>query len=111
MAVVTGQGSATPFDPAGEIYPSFGALTPALHSFRLTFPAPNDHEIALIQILAGGASDDLSPDADFEPASVPDGRLHIAFQDANPSGEEFGYIVSHSTLNIPGIRRFQIRDV
>lgn len=111
MTIVTGQGLATPFDPNGESYPAFGSRAPALHSFRLTFAAPIDRQIALIQVLAGGESEDLSPNADLQPSDVPDGTLRVAFQDANPSGEEFGYSVSHSLLAIPGLRRFQIRDV
>lgn len=111
MAVVTDQGTAGPFDRGLVAYPAFGSRTPALHGFRLTFPAPIDHEIALIQVLPGGVSDDLSPNADLQPTQVPDGRLHVALQDANPSGEEFGYLVSHSTLDIPGARRFQVRDL
>jgi hypothetical protein len=111
MAVVTAQGTEIPFDPEGESYPVFGSRVPALHSFRLTYPAPNDHEISLIQVLAGGNSEDLSPTADLQPANIPDGRLDVALQDANASGEEFGYLVSHSLMNIPGARRFQIRDV
>jgi hypothetical protein len=36
----------------------------------------------------------------------------VSIQDANPSGEEFGYLVSHSTMNIPrGASRYQIRDI
>lgn len=111
MAVVTAQGIAEPFDPDGEPYPVFGTRVPALHSFRLTYPAPNDHEIALLQVLAGGDSEDLSPTAENQPASVPDGRLQVALQDANPSGEEFSYRVSHSALTFASARRFQIRDV
>jgi hypothetical protein len=61
--------------------------------------------------LVGGDSQDLSPNADLNPANIPDGRLEVTFQDASPSGEEFGYLVSHSTLRVPGARRFQIRDV
>jgi hypothetical protein len=111
MSVVTRQGAAGPFDADGQPYEVFGSRTAALHSFRLTFPAPIDHEIALIQVLPGGDSEDLSPDADLQPASFPDGRLHVAFQDADPSGEQFGWRVSHSILNNVGARRFQIRDV
>jgi hypothetical protein len=32
-------------------------------------------------------------------------------QDGDPSGEEFGYNISHSLMQIPGARRYQIRDV
>jgi hypothetical protein len=66
---------------------------------------------ALIQLLAGGNSEDLSPNADSEPARVPDGKLRVSLQDANPSVKNFNYQVSCSTLNIPGLRRFQVRDV
>ncbi len=111
MTVVTAQGIAKPFDPDGEPYSVFGTLVPALRSFRLTFPAPNDHEIALIQVLARGDAEDLSPSADLQPAEIPDGRLHVLLQDAKPAGEEFGYVVSHSAVNVPGAQRFQIRDV
>lgn len=111
MPVVTSQGVARPFDADGQDYHRFGAHAAALHSFRLTFPAPIDHEIALIQVLAGGPSTDLSPDADLAPANVADGRLAVAFQDASPEGEQFGYRVSHSLLAGVGGRRYQVRDV
>lgn len=110
MAVVSAHGIATPFEE-GVTYPVFGTLAPALHSFRLTHLAPNEREVALIQVLAGGNSEDLSPHADLNPTNVPDGKLEVLLQDANPAGEEFGYFVSHSLLNIPGARRYQIRDV
>jgi hypothetical protein len=77
----------------------------------LTFPWGRDREIVLIQVLAGGDADDLTPDAENAPANVPDGRLQVSLQDAEPSGEEFGYNVSHSVMRIPGARRYQIRDV
>lgn len=111
MAVVSAQGTAVPFTPGGQTYPVFGNLVPAMHSFRLTYPSPHDHEISLIQILVGGDSQDLTPTAALSPANIPDGRLEVTFQDANPSGEEFGYLVSHSVLRVQGARRFQIRDV
>jgi len=112
MAVFTAQDdNALPFDEDGQSYAVFGTRVPALRSFRLSYQNPNDHEIALIQVLVGGDSEDLSPTADLQPARFPDGRLHVSIQDANASGEEFGYLVSHSILTIPGARRFQIRDV
>lgn len=111
MAVVSAQDIAKPFDEDGQPYPIFGTRSPALHSFRLTYPAPNDREINLVQVLVGGNSEDLSPSADLNPSRIPDGRLEVLLQDAAPSGEEFGYYVAHSTLRIPGARRFQIRDV
>ena len=111
MAVVSAQGTTVPFTPGGEPYPAFGNLVPALRSFRLTYPHPHDHEITLVQVLVGGNSQDLTPNAALNPANIPDGRLEVTFQDANPSGEEFGYFVSHSTLRAPGARRFQIRDL
>lgn len=110
MAVVSARGIAEPSDPDGEPYPLFGMRVAALHGFRLTFLG-SDHEISLIQVLAGGSSQDLAPTADLNPANIPDGRLDVLMQDASPSGEEFGYHVSHSTLQIPGARRYQIRDV
>jgi hypothetical protein len=64
-----------------------------------------------VQVLAGGEAEDLSPTAEQAPASFPDGRLHVAFQDANPSGEQFGWLVSHSVFSRLRPRRFQIRDV
>lgn len=111
MAVVSAQGTTVPFTPGGKPYPAFGNLVPVLRSFRLTYPHPHDHEMALIQVLVGGNSQDLTPNAALNPANIPDGRLEVTFQDANPSGEEFGYLVSHSTLRVRGARRFQIRDL
>jgi hypothetical protein len=110
MSVVSAAGTAVPFDANAEPYPAFGSRTPGLHSFRLTYPG-DDHEITLIQVLPGGISQDLSPGASGSPANIPDGRLSVLMQDANPSGEEYGYRVAHSLLNVPGARRFQIRDV
>jgi hypothetical protein len=115
MAVIQAEGFAQPFDSDGEIYPAFRSQIPALRSFYLGFdigdPTPSDHEIALIQVLAGGNSEDLSPDAENQPARIPDGRLQVALQDADPSKEEFFYRISHSTLRVPGAHRYQIRDV
>ena len=110
MAVETRNGVGAPFQ--GPVpFPSFGSNTPALHSFRFTFLGPTEHEIALIQLLPGGPSTDLSPEADLNPANIADGNIDLAFQDANPAGEEFGWRVSYSTLAGVGARRFQIRDV
>ena len=115
MATVTTDGFATPFDPDGQTYPAFGSLFPALRSFYLAYDigdsTPSDHEINLIQVLAGAESQDLSPNADLNPSNIPDGRLDVTIQDANPAGEEFYFRISHSLLNIPGTRRFQFRDV
>ncbi|TIU23863.1 MAG: hypothetical protein E5W49_02430, partial [Mesorhizobium sp.] len=111
MAIVSAQGTAEPFDADGEPYAVFGSRVPALRSFRLTYPAGRDRELVLIQVLAGGRAEDLSPNAQNQPSSIPDGRLQVRLQDADPSGEEFGYNISHSLLRIPGARRFQIRDV
>ncbi|GAA4659801.1 hypothetical protein GCM10023347_09090 [Streptomyces chumphonensis] len=105
---------AKPFE-GGEPYPSFQGRTPALRGFYLGYdvgdPTPGDHEIQLIQVLAGGASHDLSPNADLSPIALPDGELHPALQDANAAGEEFFYRVSHSLLRLPGAQRYQVRDV
>lgn len=115
MASVTAQGFAKPFDPDGQDYPAFGSRVPALRSFYLGYdvgdPTPSDHERGLIQVLSGNESRDLSPTADLSPADIPDGRLDVTLQDANPAGEEFFFKVSHSLLNLPGARRFQFRDV
>jgi hypothetical protein len=116
MSVVQAEGFAVPFDEDGQPYPQFGETRfPALHSFYLGWDVgdntPGDREVTLIQVLAGGESEDLSPDAALEPAKIPDGRLEVALQDAHASGEEFFYRVSHALLTTPGARRFQIRDV
>lgn len=111
MAVVSARGIAKPYNPGGgETYAIFGDKIPVLHSFRLTYPN-SDHEINLIQVLAGGSSHDLTPAADLNPSTVPDGKLSVLLQDASPDEEEFGYYVAHSTLQAPGPRRYQIRDV
>ena len=95
MAVVMAEGFATPFDPNGEAYPAFGNRVPALRGFYLGYDVgianPSDPEIVLIQVLVGGESEDLSPNAANQPARVPDGRIEVAMQDANAEGEEFFY--------------------
>ncbi|MCB0187560.1 MAG: hypothetical protein KDE31_25000, partial [Caldilineaceae bacterium] len=113
MPVVSAGGITVPFSPGGEPYPQFGNLMPALRGFGLTYStaAPLDHKINLIQVLVGGNSQDLTPNAALNPASIPDGRLEVALQDVSPFGEEFSYLISHSTLRFPAIRRFQIRDL
>ena len=111
MAIVSAQGVAEPFDADGQAYAAFGFRAPALRGFRLTFPGGRDREIVLIQVLAGGEAQDLTPGAQNQPAAIPDGRVQVSLQDSDPSGEEFGYNVSHSLMTIPGARRFQIRDV
>ena len=113
--IVTREGLAEPFDADGQEYVAFGLRTPMLRSFYLGFdiadPSPSDHEVALVQVLAGGNAEDLSPNADLTPANVPDGRLNITIQDSSPSGEEFYYTVAHSLAGFPTARRYQIRDV
>jgi hypothetical protein len=111
MSVVSAQGIAEPFDADGVPYASFGNQIPALRGFRLTYPAGRDRELVLLQVLAGGRAQDLTPNAQTQPTSIPDGRLQVILQDDDPSGEEFAYNVSHSLLSIPGARRYQIRDV
>ena len=115
MASVTAEGFAKPFDLDGQFYPAFGSRVPALRSFYLGYdigdPTPADHEIALIEVLVGGQSQDLSPNADLAPTNLPDGRLDVSLQDADTKDEKFFYTVSHSLLDIPGVRRFQFRDV
>src|SRR4051794_10587517 len=109
MAIVSAQGVAEPFDADGQPYAVFGNRAPALRGFRLTFPWGRDREVVLIQVLAGGSAEDLTPTAQNQPANIPDGRLQVGLQDSDPSGEEFGYSVSHSLMSIPGARRYQIR--
>jgi hypothetical protein len=112
MAVVSHQGVAGPFEFGNQAYTAFGFRAPALRGFRLTFTGSREREIDLIQVLAGGEAQDLSPGADLQPAAIPDGRLELRLQDSDPSaGETFGWEVSHSVMTIPGARRYQIRDV
>ncbi len=120
MAIISGDGFTAPFDEDGEPYGTFGARTPALRTFRLTFGS--HRKLALIGVLPGGESQDLNPatppDTDDDPGpvapgpvEVPDGRLYVYLQDAHPEGDEFSYEVSHSAVRIPGARRYQLRDV
>lgn len=109
MSVVSNSGNARPYDVA-EPYTAFGDRAAALNGFRFTY-LDSDHEITLIQVLAGGESTDLSPFADLPVPPIPDGRLRVALQDADPSDEWFHYYVAHSLLTMPGARRYQIRDV
>jgi hypothetical protein len=92
-----------------------GNRVPVLRSFYLAYdigdPTPGDHEILAMGVMVGGASQDLSPNVNFPPAAIPDGRLEVELQDADATGEEFFYKVSHSTLNLPAARRYQIRQV
>ncbi|MFT5702564.1 MAG: hypothetical protein ACI8ZB_005487 [Desulforhopalus sp.] len=113
--VVTQSGFAKPFDADGQPYPRFEQNIPALRSFYLAYgvgdSTPPDRHSALIEILPGGQSEDLSPNADLSPSNIPDGRLHVGLQDKNPGGENFFFETSHALLSIPGARRFQVRDV
>lgn len=109
MSVISASGITEPFQQDGIPYAPFSGRTPALRSFRLTFPS--DREVVLIQVLPGGTPEDLSPNADIGPARFPDGQLHLAFQDSTPSGNEFQYSIAHSVMAEPKARRFQIRDV
>jgi hypothetical protein len=115
MASVNTEGFTKPFEPGFEFYPQFGSLVPGLRGFYLAYdlgdPSPGDHQINLIQVLAGDQSEDLSPNADLQPSTIPDGGLSVALQDDDPKDEEFFYRVSHSLLGISGARRFQFRDV
>lgn len=116
MAVVSASGETTPYDADGEPYARFGPRIPALRSFYLGFDVgdatPGDHEIVLLGVMAGGVSEDLSPHVGpFQPANIPDGQLHLYLQDSAPRDEEFFYKASHSTLAIPGAKRYQIRQV
>lgn len=115
MAAVTKDGFAKPFDANGQSYPMFGSQIPALRSFYFGYgiggSGTTGHEVSLIQVLAGGESQDLSPSADLNPANIEDGRLDVILQDENPANERVYFKVSHSLLNIPGIRRFQFRSV
>jgi hypothetical protein len=67
--------------------------------------------VADLRLLPGGASEDLTPAAAFPPADLGDGMLWVGFQDRTPTGDEFGYRVSHSLIDLPGIKRFQFRTV
>ncbi len=109
MSVASHRGIARPYEEP-EPYPAFGDRAAALNGFRLTY-LDSDHEITLIQVLPGGESADLSPFADLQPSRIPDGHLSVLLEDAEPSGEEFGYYAAHSLLTMPGARRYQIRDV
>jgi len=115
MAVVSADGEAKPFDADGQSYAFFGQRVPVLRSFYLAYDiadsTPNDHELLSIGVMVGGTSTDLSPNVNFQPANIPDGRLEVALQDESPAGEVFSYKVSHSTLAMPAARRFQIRQV
>lgn len=111
MSVVSARNVAGPFS-GFEPYAAFGSRAPALRGFRLTFTGQRDREIVLIQVLPGGAAQDLTPGAENAPTTIPDGNLWLSLQDGDPSaGETFGYNVSHSLMTIAGARRFQIRDV
>lgn len=113
MAVVSAEGLAEPFSP--EPYPAFGTRVPVLRSFYLGYDVgdatPGDHEILRLEVMAGGASEDLSPTTASPGANIPDGQLEVALQDADGANEQFFYRVSHSTLTTPGARRYQIRQI
>jgi hypothetical protein len=112
MGVVSAADLATPFHP--EPYPAVAPRVPVLRSFYLGYDVgdatPGDHQILHMQVMVGGGSHDLSPLVNFPPANIPDGRLNVALQDADASDDEFFYRVSHSTLSLPGVRRYQIRQ-
>lgn len=107
--ITTFSGITEPFQPP-EPYALIGNRSPALRGFRLTFDGGRDKEISLMEAYVGGDSIDLSPTAFLPALNLPDGKLSVALQDAAPSGEAFGYTISHALLSLPGARRFQIRD-
>ncbi|WP_448640258.1 hypothetical protein [Geodermatophilus sp. URMC 63] len=108
----TFEGFAFPFDQDGQQFTvlNIGAM-PALRGFRFVYDTSADRHLSLIQLLVGGRSRDLSPNADLDPSNLRNGRMRVSMQDESPSGERFRYLVSHSLLTIPGARRFQIRDL
>ncbi len=110
MPIVSRQDIITPFQGLVS-YPSFGGLSPALHSFRFTHTGGNDREVADLRLLPGGESEDLTPAAGFPRTDLDDGELSVGFQDRTPTGDEFGYRVSHALIDLPGIKRFQFRTV
>lgn len=81
MASVTAEGFAKPFELGFQFYPQFGSQVPALRGFYLAYdlgdPSPGDHQINLIQVLAGDQSEDLSPNADLQPSNIPDGGFPL----------------------------------
>jgi hypothetical protein len=124
MSYVTEEGFVIPPDTDGQSYPPFESKVPALRSFHLkyTFEEDDDIQINRIEVMAGGMSEDINPNADLSPANIPDGRLHAILYDKDPdddpwyedptdAAEKFFYKVSHSLLDFPGVRRFQIRDL
>jgi hypothetical protein len=115
MSSVTAEGFDKPYNFDFQPYAVFGNRTPVLRGFYLGYDIgvsrPADHEVNLVQVLAGGHSEDLSPSADLPPSNLPDGKLWSLLQDAEPEDEKFYYKVSHSLIESRWARRFQIRDV
>jgi hypothetical protein len=117
MAVIQESGRVTPSDEVqvGEEelkYVLFGDGTPALRGFRLAFdPPPQEHETTIVQVLAGGASEDLTPNEGNPPVhEKPDGSLWVAMQDLENEYDTVAYQVSHSVLPDLQGRRYQVRE-
>lgn len=98
-------------------YPGTETGVPLLSSFYFRFEKENgsrpvDNHLHSIRVLPGGRSEDLSPNADLNPAQVDNGKIELTYmdRDGDDAKDRYFYKVAHKTLTT-GARRFQFRDV
>lgn len=107
-------------------YQQFGISVPLLSSFYFRYedarppgfpppgpPLPVDNHVRQLQVLLGGVSRDLSPNADLNPSMIEDGKIDIGLADEDPTGwkDRFFFKVAHTTFPAVRARRFQFRDL
>jgi hypothetical protein len=107
-------------------YQQFGISVPLLSSFYFRyenarppgFPpgAPSvavDNHVRQLQVLPGGVSRDLSPNADLSPSLIADGKIDLGLADKDPTGwkDRYFFKVAHTTFPPVRASRFQFRDL
>jgi hypothetical protein len=100
-------------------YPSVGDGAPLLNGFYFRYDIrgqadTTDNHLNSLMVLPGGNSTDLTPNAQNQPARVPDGKIQFMLRDADPTAaeDEYFFTLGHSILRdgLAG-RRVQLRDV
>jgi hypothetical protein len=96
-------------------YSGLGDGAPLLSSFYFGFGVgkadPPDNHLLALEVLPGGQSSDLTPTAELNPASVPQGQVDLLFRDEDPTSadDEYYYRVAH--YDFGAVPRYQMRDV
>jgi hypothetical protein len=93
-------------------YPGAAGKVPVLSSFYFGYGVggrPFDNHLAVLSVLPGGPSADLTPGADLSPSQVAPGTVDLDFQDSDP--DRYFYRSEHVLLDASVATRFQLRDV